>query len=195
MLKLPLIALLLLAPGDRKCPNPPGEMPGYEWREPVFLVDGLVVSKDEAEKRDLDPEAIASIQITCWDPATDSFALDGIPVVRIETKALVAATREPLLRLIRAQQAFRSRHDRHATDLESLEAVGFDPAVALEFEASGTGWNASTPSGEVAYRCFASEAPATSTGEDGEPQLECGPVDALALRSLRVRYDSGRWNH
>jgi len=60
--------------------------------------------------------------------------------------------------------------------LESFEAVGFHADVDLEFATSGTGWKASTPS-----------------AEDGEPQIECEPVDALALRSLPVRHDSGRW--
>jgi hypothetical protein len=104
---------------------------------------------------------------------------------------LIAATRAPLLQLVRAQQEFHQRHDRYATDLASLAAFGLKTDVDLEFEASESGWTASTPSGEVAYRCAANEASAGTLDEDGEPVLDCAQVDALALRSLRARYDAG----
>jgi hypothetical protein len=168
-------------------------MPGYEWRQPVVLVDDVIIPTD-AKGIDLKPEQTASITISCWDPATDSFVRNGngIPVVRIHTKALVEATRAPLLRLIKAQEEFRSRHRRYATDLESLKAFGLGTDVNLEFQASESRWSASTRSEKVAYRCSASEASARTVDKDGQPQLDCAPVDALALHSLRARYDAGR---
>lgn len=191
MLPLHVITLLLVTPAAMKCPGPATQMPGYEWREPVLLVDAVVMRPDSGGI-DLQPEEIAWLGITCWDPETDSFERDGIPVIRIQTKALIAATRAPLLRLIRAQQDFRSRHGRYATGLESLEAFGLDTELDLDFEASHSGWKASTPSGEVAYQCSADEASAATLGEDREPQLDCARVDTLALRSLRTLYNAGR---
>ena len=191
MIEFHLIALLLAVPAERKCPSPPAQMPGYEWRQPVFLVDGTIVPTPPEGGPDLEPDNIASIRIACWDPATDSFARDGIPVVRIQTKTLVEATRAPLLQLIRAQQDFRARHERYAADLASLAPFGLKADVDLEFEASESGWTASTPSGIVAHRCTANEASAGTLGEDGQPVLDCAPVDTLALHSLRARYDAG----
>jgi hypothetical protein len=190
MIALHVIALLFVAPSALKCSTPATQMPGYEWRQPVILVDGVILPPD-AKGIDVQPEDIASIRITCWDPATNSFELNGIPVIRIDTKALIEATQAPLLQLIRAQEEFRSRHQRHATDLKSLEAFGLATDVDLEFEASESHWNASTPSGAVAYRCSGNEASAGMIGEDGKPKLQCAPVDTLALRSLRARYDAG----
>jgi hypothetical protein len=177
-------------------------MPGYEWREPVLLIDGVVTREvatlaavtpgADAELVDLGPDEVASIRIACWNPATDSFRQNGIPIIRIHTKKLVEATREPLLWLIRAQEQFRSRHERYAADLEALVEFGLDPDTALEFEGSASGWHASTPSGDIAYRCSANDRSGGSLGEDGEPRLDCSPVDTLALRSLRALYDAGR---
>jgi hypothetical protein len=141
----------------------------------------------------LPPGQAAWVGVLCWSPATNSFQHldDGIPVIWILTKASMEATRAPLLQIIKAQEDFRARHQRYATDLASLETWGADTDMKLEFEGSDARWSASTPSDEVVYRCSANETSGRAFGEDGRPQLDCAPVDALALRALRARYDAG----
>jgi hypothetical protein len=190
MLGLPVIALMLVAPGEMKCPATVASMPGYGTREAVFMIDGIISQNPADTGMDLQ-EDIAWHELTCWDHQTDSFERSGIQIVRIQTKALVAATRAPLLQLIQAQEAFRARHERYAPDLASLQPFGLDPEVRLDFETSESGWKASTPPGPIAHSCSATEASIATLREDGEPELDCTQVDTLALRSLRTLFDSG----
>jgi hypothetical protein len=192
MLELPLMALMLVAPVEveMKCPVGRVRLPGYASNQGVILLDGEVVPRPLAELglgTDLEP---ASIDITCWDPDADAFSQRGVMVLRIQSMDMVAATRAPLLKLVEAQEAFRERHGHHATDLASLADFGFTPGIRLDFEATETGWSASTPDGDIAHRCSASEASASSRRDDGEPALDCSRVDTLALRSLRAYYDA-----
>lgn len=217
MITAHVLALALLAPGAMKCPVEPGlEMPGYEARQPVILVDGALVPPADRALEAVDgadavfrlrsrelgepdqglevvggADAVFRITIDCWNPATNAFGPDGLPVVRVLTTALVQETRAPLIDLVSAQEAFRSRHGSYASDLASLETFGFAPDVTLDFEASGSGWTASTPFARVAYRCSASDESARTVGDEGEPQLDCEAVDALELAALRERYHGG----
>ena len=191
MLALSLIALLAVAPSARKCPTPQAAMPGYGLREVVLVIDGVVFPRDTKDVS-LEEEDIESIWIRCWNPATSSFELDGIPLALVHTKKTFEATRAPLLQLVRAQEEFKARHQRYATDLASLAPFGLPKDVAFEFEATESTWKASTPSAAVTYQCSANAASAGSAGADGQPKLDCVPVDTLALRSLRARFDAGR---
>ena len=159
--------------------------------EPVIVVDDVVTPKSVVEG--LDPEQVAWVGILCWSPATSSLQHlgNGIPVIWILTKTRIEAARAPLLRLIKAQEDFRARHQRYATDLDSLEPFGLNIDVDLEFEGSDSRWSASTPSTKVAYQCSATETSGSTLGKDGEPQLDCAPVVAIALNALRTRYDAG----
>jgi hypothetical protein len=191
MLALSLIALLVVAPSARKCPAPQAAMPGYGLRELVVLIDGVILPRDSNDIA-LEQEDIESVWIRCWNPATSSFELDGIPLALVHTKKTFEATRAPLLQLVRAQEEFKARHQRYATDLASLVPFGLPEDVAFELEATESTWKASTPSAAVTYQCSANEGLARSAGADGQPKLDCVPVDTLALRSLRARFDAGR---
>ncbi len=192
MMGLPLIALMLVAPAEMKCSNHSGvQMPGYAANQPVIVVDGVIVDESAPRLGTDGAMELESLTITCWHPERDAFARDGAPVVYALSRHLVVSTRAPLLQLIEAQEAFRSRHARYAGDLASLEDYGLAPEVALAFEVTDSGWKASTPPGDVAYRCSATEASAGVLRDDGEPKLDCEPVDTLALRALRELHDAG----
>lgn len=197
MIELTLAALLVVAPVElppleveRKCTAGRIVLPGYASNEGVTVIDGVVVPRGMREgalSADLEP---ASIEITCWNPETNTFGQRGVMVIRVQTQSLVEATQAPLLELIEAQRAFRAEHGRDAPDLASLSGHGLAPEHGLDYETTETGWRASTPEGDVAHRCWATEASASLPNDDGSPALACNRVDALALRSLRAYYEA-----
>jgi hypothetical protein len=192
MFVIPAIALMLLSPSELKCSrSSTATMPGYELGEPVVLVDAVVTRRSDVEA--LNPEEVAWVGILCWSPSTNSIQHlgNGISVIWIITKTTIEATRAPLLQLIKAQEDFRGRHQRYASDLESLESFGVNTDIDVEFEGSDSRWNASSPSENVMYRCSANETSVSTVGKDGQPQPDCAPVEPLALRALRAHYDAG----
>ncbi len=197
MIKLALAALLVAAPVElapleveRKCAPDRIVLPGYASNEAVRVVDGVVVPRGTREGPLSAAREVASIDITCWNPETNTFGQRGVMVIRVQTQALVEATQAPLLELIEAQRSFRAEHGRDAPDLASLSSHGLAPEHGLDFAVTETGWRALTPEGDVAHRCWATEASASHMDVDGSPTVECTRVDALALRSLRAYYEA-----
>ena len=80
MLGLPVIALMLVAPGEMKCSATVVSMPGYGTREAVFMIDGIISKPPGELGMDLQAD-IDWHELTCWDHQTDSFERYGMIVI------------------------------------------------------------------------------------------------------------------
>ena len=98
---------------------------GYEVGKPfiVTLVDGSVVPYGWPEG---DPSNIHSMEITCWNPATDEFGGVGVAVVLILTKDFVESTRAPI------EGHLRGLHARVLGDFYRMATTPRDNVVDAE---------------------------------------------------------------
>ncbi len=127
-----LVALSLVSAESAaaKCARQLIQMPGLEPNDGVIFVDGVILQvglqegqssfddlfQEGQSLNDLDPSAIHSIEITCWNPKTGEIGGGaGIPVIAILTKDLMESPGAPSEADIRAkasramQELFKSR--------------------------------------------------------------------------------------
>ncbi len=151
--------------------------------------DGVLYSPVLEE---LDPESILSIEIICWNPESGEFRFGGgISIIAIWTKGLEESTRAPIEALLRAQEAYFPQHSRYAQSLDDLRGFGIPEDAMLEFSATATGWSATTPRDDVAYRCFVYSGNATpELAEMKEHEVVCQTENATASRALQEMYES-----
>ena len=185
---------LVFAEGAAAKCSPQMAMPGLERGEPVTLKDGLIVGTgilgDLFAEID-DPSNVHSGGIICWNPATGEFQPGGgISVIAIWTNGFVESTRAPIEALLQAQEAYFSQHSRYAQSLDDLVAFGVPQDAMLEFSGTSTGWSATTPRDDVAYRCFVYSGNATpELAEMKEHEVVCQTENAKASRALREMYE------
>ncbi len=178
-----------------KC-SPQIAWPGLEPGAAIVLVDGSIVMPGSQEANEgleeIDPESIHLLEIICWNPETGEFQPGGgVSMIAIWTNGFVDSTRAPIDVLLRAQQAHFSQHSRYAQSLDDLVGFGVPQDAMLEFSATSTGWSATTPRDDVAYRCFVHSGSATpELAEMKEHEVVCQTENAKASRALRETYES-----
>ena len=195
-LTLAVVALSLISAEDAaaKC-FPQLAWPGLEQGAPVVMLDGSFVgtgmSGEQAGLEELDPSDIYSIDIICWNPATGEFRTGGgVNVISIVTKRLHESTRAPIEVLLRAQEAYFFKHARYAQSLDDLRGLSIPEDAMLEFSATSSGWSASTPKDDVAYRCFVQPGNAEAAlGGMKQHEVVCQPETAQASRVLRDMHE------
>ena len=176
------------------------QVPGLGPNESVLLLDGSIVPSRVVEGQifaegldEIDPSTIHSIELTCWNPATGEFGggVVGVPIILVLSKGLVESTRAPIEALLRAQEAHFSQHSRYAQSLDDLVAFGVPQDAMLEFSATSSGWSATTPRDDAAYRCFVDPGNAApELAGMKQHEVVCQPETARASHALREMYES-----
>jgi hypothetical protein len=155
---LPLCAALLAIAGTAgeaaaKCAESLGRplLPGY-----VLIVDGKIVGEYDMDAQAEYPPAdqVVSVQMLCRLATTPT----GSPA---KQAAVVVVTRDGapslyrtyLVELVDEQQAYRERTGEFAPDLTTLGFFEQRLPLAIEMEATATGWSATLGGGEAETLC------------------------------------------
>ena len=183
---------LVFAEGAAAKCSPQMAWPGLEPTAPVIFLDGSVVLSGGEELNEIYPSDVHSLEIhLCWNPATGEFQpRGGVSVIAVWTNGFVASARAPIESLLRAQEVYFRQHSRYAQSLDDLVAFGVPQDAMLEFSGTSTGWSATTPRDDVAYRCFVYSGNATpELAEMKEHEVVCQTENAKASRALREMYE------
>lgn len=181
---LALHVLLAPAAADLKCASTVA-FPGVEDRTPVMVLDGRVIVGDaDVQLATIQPEGLESVQVSCWNPATDEMpARSGVPVIVITTKEAVEDAQADLRFLLNSVRAFEAAESRLPTSLGELGLTGF---VADRFELVVSGESSEIrTAGNRAFHC-------TISGDlIDDAKMWCEASLSLAKANLREAYERG----